>query len=199
MVVRPMILTALATTVVLYGTAGAATYSWTDDQGVLNFTDNPERVPPRFLKRAKELPSMRVEEKASGIVLPPPPPPPEASASPATADGTGRISRKADSRRLREELQKLRDGLPAKREELARLRRKRTVSKGKVPSEKELKTFQEKQSEGDVSFEDNPYVGKSALNSLAAKREAYYKKFEDIRGDEARIEALQKELDTLER
>ncbi|MHB8058012.1 MAG: DUF4124 domain-containing protein [Desulfuromonadaceae bacterium] len=51
--------------------ADAVTYNWTDDQGVVNFTDNPDRIPAKYrskaLKNVKDItvpgPTRQEEEK----------------------------------------------------------------------------------------------------------------------------------------
>jgi hypothetical protein len=204
MTVRLMTLAAAAAAFALHGIAGAATYTWTDDQGVIHFTDNPDRVPPRILKRAEGLPSVRSGDKDPWSALPSPPPPPRPAMPPsptptppppAPADTTGEDSIRAARVRLGEELQKLRDGLPVKREELERLRRKWVTRKGRTPTAEEIKIFNEKKAAGEAKEEDNPFFNKNPLSSPGIQREAYYKKLEEIRSDEARILALQKELD----
>jgi len=35
-------------------TSNAETYSWTDDRGVVSFTDNPAQIPPRYRVKAKK-------------------------------------------------------------------------------------------------------------------------------------------------
>ncbi len=38
----------------------AAVYEWKDDNGVVNFTDDPENIPAKYLKKAKKRPSATV-------------------------------------------------------------------------------------------------------------------------------------------
>jgi hypothetical protein len=102
-----------------------------------------------------------------------------------------------ESVRLAEELKKLQDGLPAKKKELARLHRKWVVVKGRMPTADELKKFEEKQADGEVKIEDNPYVNNNPLSSPGRHREAYYRKLYEIRNDEERIAALQDRLNAL--
>ncbi len=45
-------------------TAYTAVYEWTDDKGVLNFTDNPDSIPPKYLIKIKKRPSIIVEKAA---------------------------------------------------------------------------------------------------------------------------------------
>jgi len=112
----------------------------------------------------------------------------------AAPDGNA-VQTKYDS--LSTELTQLESGLPAKKTELARLHRKWVVAKGRMPSSKELKAFEEKRSEGEVKLEDNPFVNKSPLSSPGRYRAAYYQKLDEIKTDEARIATLRNELNAL--
>jgi hypothetical protein len=93
------------------------------------------------------------------------------------------------------ELKILQEGLVVKKVELAKLRRKWTVSKGRIPTDEELKEFEKKRAKGDVKTDDNPYVNKSPLGSSGRWREAYYKKLEEIKKDEEQAARLERELD----
>jgi hypothetical protein len=92
------------------------------------------------------------------------------------------------------ELTALREGLAAKKEELAKLHHRWMVSKGRTPTAAELKEFEKKRAKGAVKPEDNPYVTKSALSTPGRWREAYYKKLEEIKRDEERAARLEQEL-----
>jgi hypothetical protein len=109
-------------------------------------------------------------------------------------DGSARLT---ESGRLAEELKKLQDGLPVKKKELARLHRKWVVVKGRMPTADELEEFGEKQADGEVKIEDNPYVNNNPLSSPGRHREAYYKKLYEIRHDEERIATVQERLNAL--
>lgn len=116
------------------------------------------------------------------------------SGSPAIPASSEANGVPAEYARLAEELNQLEAGLPAKREELARLRRKWVVVKGRMPSAEELKKYKDKQAKGKATVEDNPYMNKSPLSSPGLYREAYFNKLNEIRGDEARIARLKDEL-----
>jgi hypothetical protein len=45
-------MTTIALLAIVSGTATAATYSWTDDTGVVNYTDDPASIPVKFRKSA---------------------------------------------------------------------------------------------------------------------------------------------------
>ena len=49
------ILTAIALLAIMSGTATATTYMWTDETGVINYTDDPTSIPPKFRKSARTL------------------------------------------------------------------------------------------------------------------------------------------------
>lgn len=90
--------------------AAAETYQWTDSRGVVNFTDDPTTIPPRYRGKAmvgeditirnpkvqKELQeqqerALQSEQSAPRIVItpdyvPPPPPPPQVTKPPAASD-----------------------------------------------------------------------------------------------------------------
>jgi len=112
----------------------------------------------------------------------------------STSDGT---TRQAEHARLSDELKQLQEGLPAKKTELARIHRKWVVVKGRMPSKEELEKYEKKRAKGEVDLKDNPYVNKNPLSSPGYSRAAYYKKLEEIRGDESRIAKLQEEIKAL--
>ncbi|WP_318258751.1 DUF4124 domain-containing protein [Geobacter anodireducens] len=103
----------------LPGAASAETYQWTDDAGVVHFTDNLERIPPKYLKRVKELPSVRGETPSSPAMEPPaapaevkPAPTPQPPLLYGGLDEQGWRSRFSS---LREELDVIEKSLPKKR------------------------------------------------------------------------------------
>ena len=174
----------------------AATYQWRDDEGVTHFTDNPDRVPARYIPRAKELPSIRGEVKgpspASSTATPP------AARSVPVTDQADRNRWQAEYGRLRNELKTIQDGLPGKKEELDKLHHTWTVRKGRTPTKGETTAFENKQAKGETTLNDNPYIGKSALATPGTAREEYYKKLDEIRKDEERIHQLEGDLEALD-
>jgi hypothetical protein len=100
---------------------------------------------------------------------------------------------------LMQELKMLQEGLAVKQAELAKLRHKWTVNKGRTPTKEELKEFEEKRAKGVVKVEDNPYVNKSPLSSPGRWREAYYEKLAEINKDKERSICLEQEIDALKR
>ncbi|RQW83846.1 MAG: hypothetical protein EHM79_15190 [Geobacter sp.] len=114
----------------------------------------------------------------------------------STSDQTARVGNAGQKKyeSLNSELQQLESGLPAKKKELARLHRKWVIAKGRMPTTKELKTFEEKSASGPVEIADNPFVNKSPLSSPGRYRVAYFQKLDEIRADEERIATLRNEI-----
>lgn len=109
--------------------AWADTYRWVDDKGVIHFTDNPDRIPAKYLKRVREIPS--AEPPSSPAQGSPPQqqqmPQPQKSAGPTLPGGLSEEAWRSRFTSLRTELKALQDGLPEKREALNQLRRKRLI------------------------------------------------------------------------
>jgi hypothetical protein len=97
--------------------AQAAFYQWSDAGGVIHFTDDPDKIPVKDQKKAREL--HLSDEPAPRHVEPQVPPTPPAGQS----ENWWRQQFSA----LKGELQLILDGLPAKEEELTQLRRKRII------------------------------------------------------------------------
>jgi hypothetical protein len=96
---------------------------------------------------------------------------------------------------LVQEIKTLKEGLIVKQEELAKLRHKWIVSKGRKPTNAELKDLGENMAKGEVKVDDNPYVNKTPVSSPAHWRAAYYEKLAEITRDKERLVLLEKELD----
>jgi hypothetical protein len=188
----PFLLTALL--LPLPASAEKATYQWRDSSGVNHFTDDSDSIPDRYLRTVKErLPVAAAPKQAAK---------PAAKTDSTTASAASTAS-SSDSEQAKEtkkselarQLEEMRKGVAAKKEELARLRHKWAVAKGRTPTAQELKAFEEKKKAGKATAADNPYVNKSALSVPAPRRAAYYKKLEEINHDEERIRKLEKELE----
>jgi peptidoglycan hydrolase CwlO-like protein len=98
---------------------------------------------------------------------------------------------------LVQELKQLQEGLAAKEAELATLRHKWIVNKGRKPTKEELAEFEEKRKKGKLKPEDNPYINKSPLSSPARARAAYHEKKAEIEKDKARAALLQEQINAL--
>jgi hypothetical protein len=98
------------------------------------------------------------------------------------------------SQALAREVKLLQEGLAVKEAELATLRHKWTVSKGRTPTKEEILEFEKERAKGAVKVDDNPYVNKSALSTPARKRAAYFAKLDAITKDKAAIALLEQEI-----
>jgi hypothetical protein len=166
--------------------ADAAIYQWQDDKGVIHFTDNSDSIPQRYESRAKEVAGVSATEKPKAAEA-------AATQSVPPAAVPGAATAEPSDRRLRE-LQALRQMLPDKKKELAKLRHKYVIAKGRNPTKEEIEKFEKKRAKGDAKFEDNPYVNHNPLSTPGPSRVAYYKKLEEIKKDEERIRILESEL-----
>jgi hypothetical protein len=98
---------------------------------------------------------------------------------------------------LADELKALQDGLAAKEVELAKLRHKWLVSKGRTPTKEEIAAFEKILAQGKAKFEDNPYINKNPLSSPGRWRLAYYEKLAEIDKDKDAIALLEQKIDAL--
>lgn len=186
-----VVLVALSASVTVH----AGTYQWRDGAGVTHFTDNADNIPNRYLNSVKELPSIKAPKQTSPATTSSTP-----SVTTSSTDAAGRAKEQAkqeEYKKLSNQLKTLQDGLPAKKDELVKLRHKFVVRKGRVPSAKEIKKFESKRTSGSDTAVQNPYVNKNSLTSVGPARAAYYQKLEEVRMDEARIQQLQKELSAM--
>ncbi|WP_298439692.1 hypothetical protein [Geobacter sp.] len=125
-----------------------------------------------------------------------------AGAQPGSADSDAGIASKESSTKRQSlvlELKALREGVAAKQAELAKLRHKWMVSKGRTPTEEEVKEFEKKRARGEATAEDNPYVNRNPLSSPARWRAAYYEKLAEIKKEKERAALLEQELGALAR
>ena len=108
--------------------ARATVYEWVDDKGVVNLTDDPEKIPVRYRKKVKmqdvetqgeALP--QVQEKQAA------PDEPVVPAGPRLIDGHDMAWWRGQYSRLRDEQRKISEELPGKRDKLPELRRKRVI------------------------------------------------------------------------
>ena len=99
-------------------------YEWTDNEGVVHFTDNPRTIPPKYRKGVKERGSENLSPPA-----PRPAPAPRSAPPPEVARPGGHPAQwwRQSFQGLRGRIRGLEEGLPAKRDKLLELRRRRTV------------------------------------------------------------------------
>jgi len=112
----------------------AAFYQWTDDQGVVHFTDDRDKIPKQYRNRAKEprIPKGTAPAPARAPA-PAPAPQPAPELSPQVLEQLARPGGHDESwwrgrfAALRRELKGLEDGLLQKQEKLIELRRERRI------------------------------------------------------------------------
>jgi hypothetical protein len=115
----------------LYPSASdAAFYQWVDAAGVTHFTDNPDKIPTKFRKRAKIL---KLSEEPSGVSPANPQPaapaavPKAGTPQPRDFGGHPELWWRGRYADLRGKLKALQSGLADKRTKLVELRRKRVI------------------------------------------------------------------------
>ncbi|HEY6873185.1 MAG TPA: DUF4124 domain-containing protein [Geobacteraceae bacterium] len=152
------LLIALFVTTLACTAARADVYEWVDGQGVVHFTDNPDKVPAGSRTKVKmKGPAAAREEAMPPAQEKPPvatPPPPEKKAE--LYGGHDGNWWRASFRQVRDDLKSLQDQLPAKKEALAALHRKRVIyqrardrvasndlAAGIAGDEEKIKTLQE--------------------------------------------------------
>jgi len=112
----------LASTLMTFGIAQAEIYQWTDKNGAVHFTDNQDKIPAGYRNRAKEVDlTPSAEEKE-----------PQANSSNSNVDNSsyGGHDEKWWRNRfqsIRDEIKKIQDNLPAKKERLRELQRVRIL------------------------------------------------------------------------
>ncbi len=119
----------LLLTIVAVSAVQAETYEWVDRAGVTHFTDDPDRVPAKYRGRVKERESTKSEEVRTAPVEQRAPAA-EKAAAPAQRElygGHDEAWWRTAFRSLRNEQKSLQDGLPAKRDQLAAIHRRRVI------------------------------------------------------------------------
>ena len=114
---------------VLAGTVDATVYEWTDEHGVVSLTDDPDKIPPRYRTkvRKREIETQGAESsplpKGESSISPEAPAP----AAQTLYNGHDVAWWRAQFKALRDEQKRISDALPAKREQLTDIHRKRTI------------------------------------------------------------------------
>lgn len=107
--------------------AHADTYRWVDDKGVVHFTDDPDRIPSRYLKRVQEIqadpPSIQQDKSQEPLKKPRP----QSGSASILPGGLSEQAWRSRFTTIRAEMKTLQDGLTKKREALDQLRRKRII------------------------------------------------------------------------
>ncbi len=113
----------LACLTIVAATANAEIYQWTDKKGGINFTDNPNNIPPAYRNKAKEIdvaPSIDVKTPPQAIQAP-------VDSSPGDYGGHDEKWWRSSFRAIHEEISSIENRLPDKKQRLEELRRKRTL------------------------------------------------------------------------
>jgi hypothetical protein len=103
----------------------AATYQWIDSQGGLHFTDNLKKVPAKYLNKVRKVdvqPVIQKNEQPSQPVQTL-----TDTAAQNTFAGHDEMWWRSSFEALRDEMKNLQEKLPGKRDQLAELRRIRTI------------------------------------------------------------------------
>jgi hypothetical protein len=102
----------------------AGVYEWTDSQGGVHFTDNVDKIPPKYRNSAREMelqPLIEIKSEPAAAVTP------SMQNSPSTNGGHDEMWWRSSYRTLRDEMKSIQDNLPKKRDKLTELRRKRAI------------------------------------------------------------------------
>lgn len=104
----------------------AAVYEWVDDKGVVNFTDNADKIPSKYMGKAKEKSpeNSRITVTPSSTVDAPPV---EKSGADGSFGGFSKGWWKSRFSELRDEKKSIENSLLVKKEELNTLRRKKVI------------------------------------------------------------------------
>ncbi len=111
---------------VMFGFSSGAladTYQWVDDKGIVHFTDDPDRIPARYQKRVREIPSPKASPSSDDGVLQNQ----DTGLEPNLPGGLSEEEWRSRFAAIRTEMKDLREGLPKKQDELNQLRRMRVI------------------------------------------------------------------------
>lgn len=116
----------VATMILTAGSAGAAVYQWVDDRGVINFTDNRDKIPPKYRAKARE---KDMSDEKNIFIL-------KGEKTPAAQSAPGGGERPAEQNQdwwrarvttLRDQVKQSEEDLESKRKRLAELHHRRVV------------------------------------------------------------------------
>lgn len=114
----------LAGVMIMVAVAHAEIYQWTDRGGGVHFTDNPEKIPPAFRNRVKEVdvtPMIQTTENPAESVAP------TEQNGALSYGGHDEMWWRTSFKSLRDEIKNVQDNLPGKRDKLTELRRKKAI------------------------------------------------------------------------
>jgi hypothetical protein len=108
--------------------AHAAVYEWTDDKGVVNLTDNPDKIPAQYRKKARkqDVETRGEPHRPAQTSVPEAAEKTEPSA-PQLIDGHDAAWWHDRFVALRDDQKRISDGLPEKKERLTQLHRKHVI------------------------------------------------------------------------
>jgi hypothetical protein len=115
------IIVLLAAVMAMATVALAGFYEWTDGQGGVHFTDNTDRIPPKYRNRAREMdlqPVIQIKDEPSAAGM---------EKSPTSFGGHDETWWRSNYRTLRDEINSIQKNLPGKRDSLTELRRKKAI------------------------------------------------------------------------
>jgi hypothetical protein len=122
---KPALLFLVLLTLCFPGSVRAAFYQWVDAQGVTHFTDNQDKIPAKYQKKAKKL--TLPEEPAQAAPAGQQDSVPDASPQEQTFGGQPEKWWRGRFTALRAELDRQQQGLREKQDKLVELRRQRVI------------------------------------------------------------------------
>lgn len=181
--------------------AMAATFQWTDASGATHYTDNPDKIPDRYLKNAirrADEPGPVTPEAAQKVipaqtVAPSAAPPPAAEDQQKFCGKTG-SAWKGQFTSIRAEIKQLESSLPGLRKELQIKHTKllRSLEDGRPKTKEELEKL-EKQQKGKGNHAPIGIYGNPVKN-----RQEYLATYNRTKETEKKIKDLKQQLTTLE-
>lgn len=174
-------------TILSFSYAHATVYEWVDRQGIIHFTDNPDKVPARYRAKIRARETVNTTEgtsPAASYKTPPRPVPLEKEVE--LPGGHDEVWWRTRFSSLRAELKSIQERLLDERDALTKLHRRWVISKGRTPKQ------------GERLDDVNNYVNNSALSTVAKHRAAYYDMKAEIEREEARIKGIEELLAVLD-
>jgi Domain of unknown function (DUF4124) len=159
------------------------TYQWEDDQGGIHFTDNADKVPAKYRTNVRQRESMNADERST--VTPAP-----------HAEPLQEVQQK-------QRVEELFGGQPLSywRQRFGVLEREIAAASARL-SEKQAALQKAhhayRVSLGSTQVKNKDSVKSYALNTIGAKRKAYYDLQAEVADEEAKVKELQGQLATLQ-
>lgn len=118
------IIVLLAGVMAMATVAQAGVYEWTDSKGGAHFTDNADKIPPKYRNNAREIdpqPVIQTKEEPAAAIAP------SMEKSPQSYGEHDEMWWRSSYKTLRDEIKSIQDNLPGKRDRLTELRRKKAI------------------------------------------------------------------------